>query len=69
MAQSAMRCKRFPLVLGLLVPLPCFGAALQPDTAALFKHLEPFRREPLHELSTAEYKPVQLEFLAWVDSR
>src|SRR5579872_2480020 len=57
------------LIFGLILCAPCFAVGIQVDTARLARHLEPFRHHALYEFSSAEYQPIQLEYLAWVDSR
>ena len=43
--------------------------SVQPDTAQLAAHLKGFRRYKLYELSADEFRSIQAEYLAWLDSR
>jgi hypothetical protein len=47
----------------------CFGSEMQTDTIRLAAHLKPFRHYKLYELSGAQYKTIQKEYLSWIGSR
>jgi hypothetical protein len=52
-----------------LVCMSCFAGEPRQDTARLAQHLGRFRAYKVYELSAVEFKSIQTEYLAWVDSR
>lgn len=57
------------LVLASISCVVCFAVDVPPDTIHLAKHLERFRNHKLYEMPAAEYRPIQREYLAWINSR
>src|SRR5208283_2585228 len=57
------------LIFVLILWVPCFATGIRADTAHLAGNLKRFRTHKLYELSAVEYKSVQNEYLAWIDSR
>jgi hypothetical protein len=64
-----IHCDWLRTFVGLILCAPCFAGGVAADTARLAGHMDRFRHYKLYELSAAEYKPIQSEYLAWIDSR
>ena len=57
------------LILGLSLCLAGLLAAIPDDTARLAAHLAKFRKYQVYELDGGEYRAIQTELFAWIDSR
>src|SRR5580704_9394475 len=66
----SMRFARFlPVFLGVSTVLCPGTSSIQSDTAQLASHLKRFRHYKVYELQPDEYRSIQAEYLAWLDSR
>jgi hypothetical protein len=57
------------LITSLLVCSAGLAADVREDTTRLLEHLERFRGYAVYEMTADEYKAIQDEYLAWIDSR
>jgi hypothetical protein len=64
-----MRGRWYQFALWFALCSTCRASDIRADTAQLYNHLKRFREYKVYELSAAEYKSIQSEYLAWIEAR